>query len=87
MISASWWTFIAAAIKALPLVLQLIQQIKSAADARANQGIGYDQAVADGLQAASEQLALAQEAVNEARAKQAAHPDSDDGRDTDFRRD
>jgi len=87
VISANWWTFLVAALKALPLVLQLIQQIKSAADAKANQGIGYDQAVADGLKTASEQLAQADAAVAEAKARQAAHPDSDDGRDIDFRRD
>jgi hypothetical protein len=87
VISASWWTFLVAALKALPLVLQLVQQIKSAADAKANQGIGYDQAVADGLKTASEQLAQADAAVAEAKARQAAHPDNDDGRDTDFRRD
>lgn len=87
MITASWWTFVAAAIKSLPLVLQLISQFKSAADAKANQGIGYDQAVADGLKIVSEQLAAADEAVNAAREKQAAHPNSDDGRDTEFRRD
>lgn len=85
--TATWWAFFVAAVKALPLVLGLIQQIKSAADAKANQGIGYDQAVADGLKAASEQLAMAQEAVNEAKARQDAHPGSDEGRDTDFRRD
>lgn len=87
MISATWWTFFVAAVKSLPLVLGLIQQIKSAADAKANQGIGYDQAVADGLKSASEQLRQAGEAVQEARDKQAAHPGSDDGRDTEFRRD
>lgn len=87
MLTFSWGTFLAAALKALPLVLQLIQQVKSTADAKANQGIGYDQAVADGLQSASDQLRQAAEAVNEAKQKQAAHPDSDDGRDTDFRRD
>lgn len=87
MITATWWTFFVAAVKSLPLVLGLIQQIKSAADAKANQGIGYEQAVADGLKTASEQLAMAQEAVNDARQRQDAHPNSDDGRDTDFRRD
>lgn len=83
----TWFTFLAAALKALPLVLQLIQQVKSAADAKANQGIGYDQALADGLKAASEQLAQADAAVAEARARQAADPDSDEGRDISFRRD
>lgn len=87
MITATWWTFFVAAVKSLPQVLGLIQQIKSAADAKANQGIGYDQAVADGLKHASEQLQQAAEAVQQARDRQAAHPDSDDGRDTEFRRD
>lgn len=87
MISATWWTFFVAAVKSLPLVLGLIQQIKSAADAKANQGIGYDQAVADGLALASKQLQEADAAVAEAKSRQAAHPDSDDGRDTEFRRD
>jgi hypothetical protein len=87
VITATWWTFFVAAVKSLPLVLGLIQQIKSAADAKANQGIGYDQAVSDGLKTATEQLAQADAAVAGAKAKQAAHPDSDDGRDTEFRRD
>ncbi len=87
MISVSWWTFVAAALRSLPLILQLFQQVKSAADAKANRGIGYDQAVAEGFKLASEQLAAADEAVNAARDKQAKHPNSDDGRDTDFRRD
>lgn len=87
MISASWWAFIVAAVKSLPLVIGLIQQVKSSADAKANQGIGYDNAVADGLRAATEQLAQADEAVAKAKTRQARHPDSDDGRDTDFRRD
>jgi hypothetical protein len=87
VISATWWTFFVAAVKSLPLVLGLIQQVKSAADAKANQGIGYDQAVADGLKAATEQLEQADAAVSDAKAKQAEHPDSDDGRNTEFRRD
>ena len=87
MITASWWTFIAAALKSLPLILQIIGQFKASADAKANRGIGYDQAVADGLKVMSEQLTAADEAVNAAREKQVQHPNSDDGRDTDFRRD
>jgi hypothetical protein len=87
MVTVSWWTFVAAALKSLPLILQLIGQFKSAADAKANQGIGYDKAVADGLKVMSDQLKAADEAVQAARDKQALHPGSDDGRDTDFRRD
>lgn len=82
-----WTAFLLAALKALPALISLISAIKASADAKRNQGIGYDQAVADGLTAATEQLRAADEAVNEARARQAAHPDSDEGRDTSFRRD
>jgi len=87
VITASWWTFVAAALKSLPLILQIVGQFKSAADAKVNRGIGYDQAVADGLKLMSEQMRAADEAVNAAIEKQAQHPNSDDGRDTDFRRD
>lgn len=87
MFTVSWWTFVAAALKSLPIVLDLVSRFKASADAKAARGEGYDQAVADGLKLMTEQLAAADEAVNEAKAKQAAHPDSDDGRDTDFRRD
>ncbi len=85
--SATTWAFIAAALKALPLVLELIQQFKSSADAKVARGMGYDEAVADGLKLMSEQLAAADEAVNAARERQAQHPNSDEGRDIGFRRD
>lgn len=82
-----WTAFLLAALKALPALISLISAIKASADAKRNQGIGYDQAVADGLSLATKQLQAADDAVNEARARQAAHPDSDEGRDTSFRRD
>ena len=83
----TWLAFIAALAKALPVVLDLVSRFKASADAAAARGQGYDDAVADGLKAMTEQLAAADEAMNEARAKQAAHPGSDDGRDIQFRRD
>lgn len=43
----SWLAFLAAAIKSLPLVLQLIQQFKSSADAKVQRGLGHDEAVAE----------------------------------------
>ncbi len=76
-----------ALLRAAPEVVALVSRFKTAADAAAARGQGYDQAVSDGLKAMSEQLAAADEAVNEAKARQAAHPDSDDGLDTQFRRD
>lgn len=83
----TWLAFIGALAKALPVLLDLVSRFKASADAAAARGQGYDAAVADGLKLMTAQLAAADEAVNEARAKQAAHPNSDDGRDTQFRRD
>lgn len=83
----AWLAFVAALARALPLVLDLVSRFKASADAAAARGHGYDQAVADGLKAMTDQLAAADEAVAEAKARQAAHPDSDDGLDTQFRRD
>lgn len=87
MFAAGWGAFLLAALKALPALISLISAIKQSADAATNRGIGYDQAVADGLSLATKQLQDSDEAVNEAREKQAANPGSDDGRDTEFRRD
>ena len=83
----TWLALAAAALKALPLLLNLNSQLKASAEAKVQRGIGYDEAVADGLKMMTRQLAAIDEAVGEARAKQAAHPGSDDGRDTEFRRD
>ena len=82
----TWLAFIAALAKALPVVLDLVSRFKASADAKAAQGVGYDQAVADGVKLMVKQLAEIDESVEEARAKQAATP-GDDGRDTQFRRD
>ena len=83
----TWLAFIGALARALPVVLDLISRFKASADAKAARGEGYDLAVADGLKLMTEQLTAADEAVAAARAKQAANPGSDDGRDTQFRRD
>jgi hypothetical protein len=82
----TWLAFIAALAKALPVVLDLVSRFKASADAKAAQGVGYDQAVADGVKLMVKQLAEIDEAVEVARAKQSATP-GDDGRDTQFRRD
>lgn len=87
MTPASWLAFIAALVKVLPMVIDLVSRFKASADAAAARGQGYDAAVADGLKLMAEQLAAADEAVNDARKRQAAHPGSDDGLDTQFRRD
>lgn len=83
----TWLAFIGALAKALPVVLDLVSRFKASADAAAARGQGYDEAVADGLKLMTKQLAEIDESVEVARAKQAAHPGSDDGRDTEFRRD
>ena len=83
----TWTAFILAAVKALPALIALISAIKASADAKKNQGIGYDQAVQDGMEAVTKQLQIADEAVEEAKQRQAANPGSDDGRDIQFRRD
>jgi hypothetical protein len=83
----TWLAFIAALAKALPVVLDLVSRFKASADAKAAQGGGCDQAVADGIKLMTKQLGEIDVAVEEARTNQAAHPSSDDGRDTQFRRD
>ena len=83
----TWLALLAAAIKSLPLLLNLISQFKASTEAKVQRGLGYDEAVADGLRAVTKQLAEVDEAVDDAREKQASHPGSDDGRDTQFRRD
>jgi hypothetical protein len=83
----TWLAFIAALAKALPVVLDLVSRFKASADAAAARGQGYEEAVADGLKLMTKQLAEIDESVDQARAKQAAHHGSDDGRDTEFRRD
>ncbi len=83
----TWLAFIGALAKALPVVLDLVSRFKASADAATARGIGYDQAVSDGLKLMTAQLAMADEAVNEAKVNQAAHPNEDAGRDTQFRRD
>lgn len=83
----TWTAFVLAAIKALPALIQLIAAFKQSADAATNRGIGYEQAVADGFELATKQMQEADAAVAEAQARQRANPGSDDGRDTQFRRD
>lgn len=85
MITVSWWTFVAAALKSLPLVLQLIGQFKSAADAKVNRGIGYDQAVKESLEEGSAMIATARQVETEA-AKEHATKADDTAFDSEFKR-
>lgn len=85
MVTASWWTFILAALKALPALISLASAIKGSADAAANRGIGYDKAVADSLAKATERIAAAREVEQEAEKEHASNAD-DTAFDPDFRR-
>ena len=81
----TWTAFLLAALKALPALIQLISSIKVTADAKANQGIGYDQAVAATLKATSDRLAIAQQVEAEAEQDHATKPD-DTAFDPEFKR-
>lgn len=85
MITASWGAFLLAALKALPALISLISAIKQSADAAANRGIGYDQAVGDSLKRGAEMVATAREVENEA-AKDHATKADDSAFDPEFRR-
>lgn len=82
----SWTAFILAALKALPEIIALAARLKAAADARTNQGIGYDRATLESLQAANAELAKADAAVEAARNRQRDHA-GDAGLDDGFARD
>ena len=79
------WAFIAAALKALPLVLQLIQAFKSSADGKVQRGIGHDQAVKESLQEASAMIAAARQVEADAAKDHAAIKD-DTAFDPEFQR-
>ncbi len=85
MISTSWWTFLLAALKALPAVISLITAIKGDADAAHNQGIGYDKAVKDALEIKAARIAEARQIEEEAEKEHAAKAD-DSAFDQEFRR-
>ncbi len=77
--------YIGAALKVLPLILQLIQMFKSAADAKVERGVGRDQAVKESLEEGVALVAEARRIEAEAAAKHAADP-TDDAFDREFER-
>jgi hypothetical protein len=77
--------FIGAALKVLPLVLQLIQMFKSSADAKVQRGLGYDQAVKESLEEGAAIIATARQVEAEAAAKHASDPE-DTAFDPEFQR-
>lgn len=85
MISVSWWTFVLAALKALPALISLISAIKGDADAAHNQGIGYDKAVKDSLEAGAARVTQARQIEQEAEKEHATKAD-DSAFDQEFKR-
>jgi hypothetical protein len=81
----TWTAFLLAALKALPALIQLISALKVTADAKTNQGIGYDQAVADTLKATTDRLTIAQQVEAEAEHDHATKSD-DTAFDSEFKR-
>jgi hypothetical protein len=81
--NAAFWL---ALLKALPLVLELLSAIADRARSARDRGIGYDEAVADGVKASIEGLRIATEAANEAEARHRADP-TDNAFDKRFQRD
>ena len=78
--------FLLAALKVLPLVLNLISMFKRSADEKVQRGLGYDQAVKESLEEGAARLKLARKAEQEALQDHAAHPTTDDAFDQDFAR-
>lgn len=78
--------FILAALKVLPLVLDLVRMFKQAADAKVQRGLGFDQAVKEALEEGQRRLNVAREAAEIAAKEHAAHPGDDGGFDREFER-
>jgi hypothetical protein len=70
-----WAAFLLAALKALPALISLVSALKNSADARVNQGLGYDQAVADTLKRGADMIAATHQAEAEAARDHATKSD------------
>lgn len=64
--STTWLAFLLAALKALPAIISLISAVKRDAEAKRNQGIGFDLAVKAALEQTAERVGMAREIENEA---------------------
>jgi hypothetical protein len=85
VVTISWSAFLLAALKALPALISVFVSIKQDADAAHNQGIGYDKAVKDALEAKSARVAEARQVEVDAEKEHATKAD-DTAFDQDFRR-
>jgi hypothetical protein len=81
----TWSAFLLAALKALPALISLVAALKNAAEARTNQGLGYDQAVAATLKKGADMLKVARQVEDQA-AKDHATKADDSAFDRDFER-
>lgn len=81
----TWTALLAAAIKSLPLILQIIQQFKSSADAKVQRGLGRDEAVAESLAEIARKVGVAHQVEDQADKDHAANPD-DTAFDPEFQR-
>lgn len=81
----TWTALLAAAIKSLPLILQIIQQFKSSADAKVQRGLGRDEAVAESLTEVARKVGVAHQVEDEADKDHASKPD-DTAFDPEFQR-
>lgn len=61
----TWTAFLAAAIKSLPLLLQIVNGLRTTADGYVQRGLGRDQAVAAALKEVAERAAIAREIEND----------------------
>lgn len=77
---------ISAILAALPKILQLVNLIMTMVSAREQRGLGRAEAISEVLTKAHEEIARADAAENEARARHAANAD-DSAFDRDFQRD
>jgi hypothetical protein len=71
----TWSAFVLAALKALPALISLFAALKNDADAKANQGLGYDHAVAHTLKKGADMIAAARQVEAEAERDHAAKSD------------
>lgn len=85
MVTTGWLAFVLAALRALPALISLLAGVKISADAKANQGIGYDKAVKDSLETAAARVKQAREIEVEAEKEHAAKSD-DSAFDQEFKR-
>jgi hypothetical protein len=82
----TWSSIIPGLLAALPDVISLIRSIMGHVEAAQERGVGRQEAIAEALTIASEELKLATQAVYDADSAHATHPNDDGGFDGEFQR-